>query len=145
MKTMQMHSKSTEAAVVWSTLVNHPLCYYDEHYDLHMVAWNGIITTRSFAMTIVATTWMSMYPANSQKNAMMEEIRRAVACGALPYGGRAIEFESYYDVMSYFKYKLSSGEKSFMADLRDKYTAKEAFGWFRPENERTFTKEHNEA
>lgn len=140
MKTMQTHSNS-ESAQVWSTMVPHPLCYYDEHYDAHMVAWNGVVMTRSYAMLLVSSIWMHMYPANSQKEAVLSEFVRLLGCGAFEYTGST---GSHYDVMSHLKWKLINNDKNsnYITNMRVKYSAKEAFSWFMPERERTLVRQY---
>ena len=126
-----------ESAVVWSTMVNYPLCYYDSHYDAHMCAWNGVVMTRSLAMLIVTGQWMNLFPNTSQKDAVEAEYRRLIKLGALK-SDMISENDTYIEITRSLKYKLHNGSKKFFNDLLDKYSSKEAMSWFLPQAEKTF-------
>lgn len=128
-----MDSK-TDSIQVWSTMVNHPLCYYDPHYDAHMCAWSGVIMTRTFAMLIVSANWMNMFPNDSQKSAAEREFHRLVALGALNWPDDA---PTYYHVMNKLTHSLNNNPQSGFNQAKERLGAKKAMAWFLPQAEKT--------
>ena len=128
-----MDSK-TDSIEVWSTMVNHPLCYYDPHYDAHMCAWAGIIIPRTVAMMLVSTKWLSLYPNDSQKSAVEREFQRLLAAGALKWSEGT---PTYHNIMSILNYKLYTNEETGFKHAKERVSAKQAMAWFLPGCEKT--------
>lgn len=135
---MEMRS---EAA--WSYLDPKPLCVYDPKHDAHLVFWNGIVMTRSYALMIYGTAWCSIYYPESQKIAAWKEYQRIYRSGGFDHRSwdGLLERKSYHDFTNSLINFMVMKDKTFFIKLKEKYTAKEALSWFMPSKERNLNAE----
>lgn len=125
--------------VAWSYLDPKPMCLYDPKYDAHLVFWNGIAMTRSYALMIYGTIWCNIYYPDSQKFAAWEDYQRIYRSGG--FGTRAwdtlLDKKFHTEMIPTLTRYIAKGDATFFAKLKEKYTAKEAMTWFMPSKELT--------
>ena len=123
----------------WSYLDPKPVCLYDPKFDAHLVYWNGIGMTRSYALIIYCIAWMNSYPPESQKQAAWIEYNRIYRLGGFQTRAwdRIIDSYDHSNFHSALTSYISKKNPKFLYDLKDKFTAKEAFEWFMPSKELT--------
>lgn len=124
--------------VAWSYLDPKPMCLYDPKYDAHLVFWNGVAMTRSYALMIYGTLWCNIYYPESQKIAVWEEYQRIYRSGG--FGTRdwdtLLEGKSHLEMTPTLTRYIAKNTK-FFTILKEKYTAKESLAWFMPSKELT--------
>ena len=135
--TMTMRSEAS-----WSLLDPRPVCFYDQEYDAHLVYWNGVLMTRTYAVMIYSNLWLNMYATRSMKKSAWEEYNRVYRSG----GFRTREWDSIVDSFDENNFHnqlinfINKGKKHsdlFLNRLRSQYTAQEALSWFFPGKERS--------
>ena len=77
-----MNSEKLNAALNWSYLSPKPIFVHHKKYDAHLVFWNGIVITKTYATMIIASKWMNIFFGNSQKEAAWDEYNRLYRLGA---------------------------------------------------------------
>lgn len=125
----------SEAA--WSYLDPKPICLYDPKYDAHLAYWNGIAMTRTYALMIYSTTWLQIYPTDTQRQAAFDEYNRIYRMGG--FGTRAWDTQignrSYHGFYNYLASLICKKDSKFLTNLKEQYHAKQALGWFMPGKE----------
>ena len=125
--------------VAWSYLDPKPMCLYDPKYDAHLVFWNGIAMTKSYALMIYGTLWCNIYYPESQKIAAWDEYQKIYRSGG--FGTRdwdsLLERKSHLDFVNTLVNFIAIKDTNFFKKLKENYTAKEALSWFMPSKELT--------
>lgn len=127
----------SEAA--WSYLDPRPICVYDPKFDAHLVYWNGVAMTRSYALMIYSINWMNFYPPESQKFAAWKEYNKIYRSG----GFLTRTWDHVVDTYDHITFQpilanyLNKKDPKFLYNLKSKFTAQEAFNWFLPSKELT--------
>lgn len=132
MRTTPMRS---EAA--WSYLDPKPICIYDPKYDAHLVYWNGVGMTRSYALMIYSSVWMQLYFPDSAKKVAWEEFNKIYRSGA--FSTRAWDhtidskdWSNFHNLLIKF---ISKKDPNFFTQLKAKYSPDQAISWFLPSKE----------
>ena len=145
MMTMTTLYEQLEAAHSWSVLTKLPVPVYVEPYDAHLVYWNGVATTRTYAMLIIMTTWSNMYHTYSVKESAWKEFNRIYRLGAFGHydWNDRIAGNNHHSMPSYIKNLIDKGD-SFIEGLRNGYSPSEALGWLTPDNSKILSGELHE-
>lgn len=123
--------------LAWSLIDQKPVFLYDPEYDAHLVFWNGVAMTRSYALLIYSKVWCEIYPSPSQKSTAWREYIQVYRSGAFKTKAWDNLILNYHpDVMiNQFISFLVMNDPKFLIKLKEKYTAKEALSWFLPSRE----------
>lgn len=122
--------------LAWSLIDQKPVFLYDPEYDAHLVFWNGVAMTRSYALLIYSKVWCEIYPSPSQKHAAWNEYLKIYRSGGFKTKTWDVIVRYDHDVMTNrFISFLTKNDPKFLIKLKEKYTAKEALSWFLPSRE----------
>lgn len=127
----------SEAA--WSYLDPRPICLYDPKYNAHLVYWNGVALTRTYALIIIETVWMNIYPTDHQRQVAWNEYQRIYRSGGFQTRSwdKIIDNQDYYQFYRKFIQYICAKNTKFFSNLKEQYDAKTALSWFLPGKELT--------
>lgn len=132
LKIMKMRS---EAA--WSYISPIPIQIYDKKFDAHLVFWNGVAMTRTYALLIYSQLWLNIYPTLSLKKAAYEEYDKIYRAG----GFHTRDWDSLlgmifdYNLQTHLIRFLNNKDSKFLTKLTEQYSSKDALNWFVPSKE----------
>lgn len=126
----------------WSFLDPKPLQVYYPKYGAHLTFWNGVATTRTYALMIFSSIWLNNFPTHSQKDAAWDEFVQLYKMGC--FGTRSwdglllnhIDPSNFPNVLSRMINK-NSQNPMFLSSLKETHDAKTALTWFMPSKEIT--------
>lgn len=127
-------SNEIQAAHAWSLLSKTPVIVYNEPHNVHLVYWNGVSMTKTYAMLIISTLWLKIWHISSIKEAAWEEYNRAYRAGA--FGHREwddiLKKYSHNDMPRYFIHAINKNDEKFLFSLTETYTPAQAMEWLDP-------------
>jgi len=119
-----------EAARTWSLLDPKPQLVYVARSDVTVAWWNGIVMTRSQALTL-AMMEFCVWPTPLQKQRIHEEYVRAYRTGV--FGER--DWRAAVESGNALPYLQRCIEEP-LKNLNERYTAAEVLQWFSPKRVR---------
>lgn len=126
-----------ESAQAWSLIDKKPVSVYSTKYDAHLVYWNGIAMTRTYALLIISTEWMKMYHTASVKEAAWKEYNRLYRLGAFGHydWDATISRVSFHSFIGYLTNQITKND-TMIDELLLLYTPQDALMWLDPVSER---------